>query len=82
MASDEKKETLADIVAEMRHGFNRSWHEINREWAHGLADRIEAAAKRAYHDLDINVCALNGVNSCEIDAVREALDITLGGYYE
>ena len=39
-------EMTADIVAEMKHGFDRSWHDIDREWAHGLADRIEAAAKR------------------------------------
>ena len=36
-------EKLADIVAEMRHGFDQSWHDIDREWAHGLADRIEEA---------------------------------------
>lgn len=41
-----RQETVADIVAEMRHGLDRSWHDIDREWAHGLADRIEAAAQR------------------------------------
>lgn len=38
--------TIADIVAEMRRGFDKSWHDIDREWAHGLADRIEAACNR------------------------------------
>ena len=33
---------ISDIVDEMRRGFNQSWHDIDREWAHGLADRIEA----------------------------------------
>lgn len=41
-----ENETVADIVAEMRHGFDKSWHEIDREWAHGLPDRLEAAARR------------------------------------
>ena len=44
--SDEKQETTVDIVREMRHGFDKSWHDIDREWAHGLSDRIEAAWKR------------------------------------
>lgn len=42
----EYNETLAEIVAVMRRGFDQPWHDINREWAYGLADRIEAAAKR------------------------------------
>lgn len=46
-ANDTKaSETQADIVAEMRHGFDQSWHDIDREWVHSLPDRIEAAAKR------------------------------------
>ena len=39
-------ETIADIILEMRHGLDKSWHDIDREWVHGLAERIEAAAKR------------------------------------
>ena len=42
----DRQETVADIVADMRHGFDQSWHDIDREWAHGLADRIEAAHRR------------------------------------
>lgn len=42
----ESRETIPEIVTEMRHGLNRSWHEIDREWAHDLADRIEAAHER------------------------------------
>ena len=41
-----ENETIADIVEEMRHGLDKSWHEIDREWAHGLPDRIKAAAER------------------------------------
>ena len=49
----EKQETLAEIVAEMRHGLDKSWHEVDREWAHDLADRIEAAkAREVQHALD------------------------------
>ena len=39
-------ETINDIVREMRESFNQSWHDIDREWARDLADRIEAAAER------------------------------------
>ena len=42
----EKRDTMADIVSEMRHGLDKSWHDIDREWARGLPDRIEAAWKR------------------------------------
>ena len=42
----ERRETVADIVDEMRHGLDKSWHEIDREWARSLPDRVEAAAKR------------------------------------
>ncbi len=39
-------ESMADIASEMREGFNQSsWWGIDREWAHDLADRIEAAYK-------------------------------------
>ena len=41
-----ENETVADIIVEMRHGLDKSWHEIDREWAHDLADRLEAAWKR------------------------------------
>lgn len=44
--SSEKQETIADIVAEMRCGLDKSWHEIDREWARNLPDRIEAATAR------------------------------------
>lgn len=44
--SDEKQETRADILAVMRRGLDKSWHEIDREWLRGLPDRLEAAWKR------------------------------------
>ncbi len=50
MASE--RETVADILREMRKGFNQSWWHIDREWAHDLADRIEAAHKRERTNLD------------------------------
>ena len=48
----EKQEMLAEIVAVMRRGFDQSWHDINREWAYGLADRIEAAWKREANSIE------------------------------
>lgn len=46
-----ENETIADIIAEMRHGLDKSWHEIDREWAHGLPDRLDAAWKRERDEL-------------------------------
>ena len=43
--SNEKQETIADIVAEMRIELNQSWHDIDREKVHDFPDRIESAAK-------------------------------------
>lgn len=55
------QESVADIVAEMRHGLDKSWHEIDREWAHGLPDRLEAARKRE--------------EQCYLDQVRDAMNM-------
>ena len=48
--SEERQETIADIVAEMRHdiadGTVGIWSDFGGEIARGYADRIEAAAKR------------------------------------
>lgn len=44
--SNEMNKSTIDIIREMRDGFNNSWHDIDREWARGLADRIEAAHNR------------------------------------
>ena len=41
----EEHETANAIIAEMRNEFNKSWHDIDREWAHDLADRLEAAVR-------------------------------------
>lgn len=41
----EEHETADAIIAEMRNEFNKSWHDIAREWAHDLADRLEAAIR-------------------------------------
>lgn len=44
-------EKIEDIVLEMRKGFDMSWHDVDREWAHDLADRIEAAHNREFGEL-------------------------------
>lgn len=41
-----KNESRESILAEMRHGLDQSWHDIDREWVRGLPERIEAAWKR------------------------------------
>lgn len=61
-------ETISDIVADMRRGFNQSWHDIDREWAHDLADRIEAAAMRereaAIEDADNDTPIVMSCDTC------------------
>lgn len=70
MASENERETVADIVAEMRHGLDKSWHDIDREWAHGLADRIEAAAKR-----EKAVGNAKAMHTCLLKILAEMTDI-------
>jgi len=65
-----QSETLVDIVAEMRHGFDQSWHDIDREWAYGLADRIEAAHKREVEKLNSVIQAAVSSSDAEIDRLR------------
>ena len=46
------------------------------------ADRIEASAKRAYNQIDLEVCSIDEASSVDIDSVRKAMDKTIGDYYE
>lgn len=55
------KETIAAIIAEMRLGFDQSWHGIDREWAHGLADRLEAALVREKAAIEADALAVGGM---------------------
>ena len=77
-------ETWADIVAEMR----RAKEQCNgatalfSAWLDEWADRIEAAAKRAYNEIDSAVCSIEDAASSEITAVCKAMERTLGDYYE
>ena len=86
--SDEKQETIEGIVAEMRSNefddprFDKYALWAARRLAKDWADRIEAAARRAYDKIDRAVCSIEEVASCEIDDVRMAMDKTLGDYYE
>lgn len=41
------RETVADVLAEMRVELNQSWRDIDREKVHDFPDRIEAACKRS-----------------------------------
>jgi len=47
-----------------------------------FADRIEETAKRAYNEIDHAVCAIEEAFSYDIDNVREAMNGTIGDYYE
>lgn len=47
-----------------------------------LLDRIEATAKRAYHEIDTAVCAIDDATSADIDDVRKVMESTIGDYYE
>lgn len=77
--------TLADIVAEMRRGTRLPayWHSCAlNKILQCHADLIEAVARRAYNEIDSAVCSIEDAASSEIDAVRKAMERTLGDYYE
>lgn len=59
--SNEKQETMADIIVEMRHGLDKSLHDIDREWAHGLSDRIETAWRREMAKVEANALEVGGI---------------------
>ena len=79
------QETIADIIAEMRRGTRLPgyWRSCDvNEILQYHADRIEAAAKRAYNDIDSIVCGIEGISHYDIDDVRKAMEKTIGDYYE
>ena len=87
--SNEKQETVDDIVREMRDLGNldrKSTDRIPRSlMGLGLqtyADRIEEAAKRVYAAVDYAVANIEDASSDEITSVRRALEKTIGDYYE
>ena len=86
MSESENSETIADIIAEMRIFKCRNLETGELEFctaiANYFADRIEAAARRAYNQIDSAVCGIEDAASCEIDHVRKAMDETIGDYYE
>jgi len=74
-------ETIKDIVGEMRYGTVPK-HQTDHELLAIYADRIEAAAKRAYNDIDSAVCGIEDASHYDIDNVRRAMEKTIGDYYE
>lgn len=47
-----------------------------------LADRLEAAARRAYNEIDRAVRETGRVNAEGVELIRTAMDETIGGYCE
>lgn len=88
--SDEKQETLADIVADIREraenairkGERLVHNEAVAMLLRSIADRMEATAKRAYEEIDKAVTGIEDASSSEIDAVRKEMERTIGDYYE
>ena len=80
---EEKQETVADIVAEMR-GIVKPGETLEHtyELLNGLADRIEAVARRALNEIDGSVCATEDISSVDIDYIRLHMKNTIGDYYE
>ena len=80
MNNESEDDTLEKVIAEMR---NRSsgdgWLQTVLK---AYANRLEAIAKRAYHDIDFELCSIDSATSDEINDVREAMDKTIGDYYE
>ena len=68
----DKRETVADIVAEMRSGLNKSWHDIDREWARSLPDRIEAA-----EEVELRQAMAHGQSHAEKVAAANCRDCVL-----
>lgn len=89
-SENESRETVADIVADireraenaMRNGERLVHNEAVAMLLRSIADRIEAAARRAYAEIDSAVCGIECADSIDIDAVRAALDNTIGESYE
>lgn len=71
-------DTLEKVIAEIRRDIKNG----NNFYAANLPDRLEAIAKRAYHDIDFELCSIDSATSDEINDVREAMDKTIGDYYE
>ena len=80
MNNEPENDTLEKVIAEMR---NRSsgdgWLQTVLK---SYANRLEAIAKRAYNDIDKAVCGIEDASHFDIDDVREAMDKTIGDYYE
>lgn len=87
--------TLAEIVAELRSLVKCAEHFIHPRddlptvfgkpimvYFADLTNQIEVTAKRAYHEIDTAVCAIDDATSADIDDVRRAMENTIGEYYE
>lgn len=85
-----ERETLADIERDIRdradcaerHGDRETHNDGVAMLMRSIADRIKAAARRVYDEIDSAVCGIECADSTDIDAVRSALDNTIGGCYE
>ena len=92
--SNEKQETIADIAADYRETAAMIRAELSlvparredellaAESLEREADRIEAAARRAYNEINREVCSIEDAASSEIGCVRKAMERTIGDYYE
>ena len=74
------EETLKEIIAWLRDPKIKS--PMRKTWREVLANRLEEAAKRAYEEIDKAVTGIEDAASSEIDEVREAMESTIGDYYE
>lgn len=75
-----KEETLKEIIAWLRDPKIKS--PMRKTWREVLANRLEKVAKRAYEEIDKAVTGIEDAASSEIDVVREAMERTIGEYYE
>lgn len=73
-------ETVADIVAAMR--LNKKKERYYGTAFHLYADRIEAAAKRAWNEVDDEVRWQEDTQEVDAGRVRRVMNGTLGDYYE
>ena len=94
-SESESRETVADIVANLREcaqitDFAERIKDANLKYLlksqtkiYGvLADCLEAAARRAYNEIDRAVRETGRVNAEGVELIRTAMDETIGGYCE
>lgn len=88
MSNKEPNETLSleALIAKFRADADKmDAHELpypTTQYLRMLLERVEAACRRAYDEIEAAVCSLVGISYSAEDFIRERMDKTIGDYYE